>query len=72
MENIRRFLTHGVGYGLTAGFMTGILHVLGRTLAGTLNVVTFMIPTQSLVQPEFVWDGLNKETTFSTNWQMRK
>lgn len=43
------------------------MHTLGRTLAGTYDLVTFMIPTQSLVHPEYVWNDFGKETTVSTN-----
>lgn len=63
---------NGMVYGATAGFITGIMHTLGRTLAGTYDLVTFMIPTQSLVHPEYVWNDFGKETTYSTNWQMRR
>lgn len=62
----------GIAYGLTAGFMTGIVHTVGRTLFGALDLVTFMIPTKALVQPEYVWNNFNKETIYTTNWQMRR
>lgn len=63
---------NGPFYGATAGFMTGIMHMIGRTLFGTLDLVTFMIPTQSLIRPEYVWNDFDKETSYSTNWQMRR
>ncbi len=63
---------NGAFYGATAGFMTGIMHMLGRTLCGTLDLVTFMIPTQPLIRPEYVWNDFGKETTYSSNWQMRR
>ncbi|NOT10461.1 MAG: exosortase system-associated protein, TIGR04073 family [Methylococcaceae bacterium] len=63
--------THGPGYGMTAGFMTGIVHMLGRTLSGALDVATFMIPTRPIVRPDFVWKNFNTETSYNPNWQMR-
>ena len=63
---------NGVAYGATAGFITGIFHTVGRTLCGTLDLVTFMIPTKSLVHPEYIWNNFNQETTYSSNFQMRK
>ena len=64
--------SNGIAYGMTAGLMTGIGHTVGRTLFGALDLVTFMIPTKAMVTPEYVWNNFNKETTYNTNWQMRK
>jgi putative exosortase-associated protein (TIGR04073 family) len=63
---------HGIAYGATAGFITGIMQMVGRTMCGTLDLVTFMIPTKSLVHPEYVWNNFNQETTYTSNFQMRK
>ena len=63
--------TQGPAYGLTAGFMTGIVHMLGRTMSGALDLATFMIPTRSIVKPDLVWKNFDKETTYNPNWQMR-
>jgi putative exosortase-associated protein (TIGR04073 family) len=62
---------HGPGYGMTAGFMTGIVHMLGRTLSGALDIATFMIPTQPIVQPDLVWKRTHTETSYNPNWQIR-
>ena len=37
----------GVIYGVTVGLVTGIMHSVGRTVIGALDVVTFIIPTNS-------------------------
>lgn len=63
---------NGIAYGATAGFITGIMQMVGRTMCGTLDLVTFMIPTKSLVRPEYVWNNFNQETTYSSNFQMRR
>ena len=63
---------NGIPNGVTAGFVTGIMHTIGRTLCGTLDLVTFMIPTKSLVHPEYVWTNFSQETTYTSNFQMRK
>ncbi|MCX7087863.1 MAG: exosortase system-associated protein, TIGR04073 family [Methylococcales bacterium] len=63
---------NGIAYGVTAGFITGIMHTVGRTLCGTMDLVTFMIPTKSLVHPEYVWNNFSQETTYTSNFQMRK
>jgi len=51
--------------------MTGIVHMLGRTLCGTVDLVTFMIPTKPLVNPDFIWKNFDRETSYNMNWQMR-
>lgn len=63
--------TRGPGYGMTVGFMTGIVQMLGRTLSGALDLATFMIPTRSIVKPELIWNNFNTETSYNANWQMR-
>lgn len=63
--------THDPAYAATAGFMTGIVHMLGRTLCGTVDLVTFMIPTKPLVNPDFIWKNFDRETSYNMNWQMR-
>jgi putative exosortase-associated protein (TIGR04073 family) len=62
--------TNGPAYAATAGFMTGLVQMLGRTGCGVLDLVTFMIPTKPIVQPGFVWQNFNKETTYTSKWEM--
>jgi putative exosortase-associated protein (TIGR04073 family) len=63
--------TQGLGYGMTAGFMTGIVHMLGRTLSGALDLATFMIPTRPIVRPDLIWKNFDRETSYNPSWQMR-
>ncbi len=61
----------GPAYGMTAGFMTGIVHMLGRTLSGAVDLATFMIPTRPLVNPDYIWNNFNRETSYNPGWQLR-
>jgi len=54
----------GATYGLTTGFFTGIVHAIGRSLSGALDIATFMVPTTPVTQPQFIWDDFDKETTY--------
>jgi len=54
----------GVVYGMTAGLLTGIVHVIGRTAFGVLDVATFMIPTDPTVKPGYIWENFDKETSY--------
>lgn len=61
----------GPAYAATAGLMTGIVHMLGRTLSGAYDLATFVIPTRPIVNPDYVWQDFDKETTYRSTWQLR-
>tara|TARA_B100000686_G_scaffold352976_1_gene456769 strand:- start:934 stop:1296 length:363 start_codon:yes stop_codon:yes gene_type:complete len=56
--------TDGVAYGMTNGFFVGVVHAFGRTLSGVFDVTTFVVPTTSFVQSEFIWNDFDQETTY--------
>lgn len=61
----------GASYGMTAGFFTGIVHMLGRTLSGAADIVTFVVPTTPMVKPPFIWDDFHTRETSYELWKMR-
>ena len=60
----------GANYGMTAGFFTGIVHMVGRTLIGAVDVATFFVPTTPMIKPPFIWDDFHKETSYEL-WEIR-
>jgi putative exosortase-associated protein (TIGR04073 family) len=56
----------GLPYGMTVGLATGIMHTVGRTVVGALDLVTFMIPIGSSVSPVYIWNDFHYETTYGT------
>lgn len=60
----------GLAYGVSAGFFKGIAHTFGRTLGGTLEIATFIIPTKPMINPPMIWENFDKETTYSSTWEM--
>lgn len=54
----------GVFYGATVGLVAGIMHSVGRTVIGVLDVVTFFIPTYPSINPHYVWHDFSRETTY--------
>jgi putative exosortase-associated protein (TIGR04073 family) len=58
---------NGVGYGMTVGLAAAIMHTLGRTVFGALDVVTFMFPTGPSVSPSFIWNDFSTETAYISN-----
>ncbi len=51
-------------YGITLGTAQGLLHTVGRSLIGILDAATFIIPTNSSLNPPFIWQDLSRETSY--------
>ncbi|MDD5036146.1 MAG: exosortase system-associated protein, TIGR04073 family [Methylococcaceae bacterium] len=60
----------GITSGLTLGFVKGVGHMMGRSVLGILDVVSFPIPTRSMVTPPVVWQDFDQETSYSNGWEM--
>lgn len=60
----------GATYGMTAGFFTGIVHMVGRLGTGAIDIATFMVPTTPIPQPAYIWDNFDRETSYRA-WKMR-
>jgi putative exosortase-associated protein (TIGR04073 family) len=56
---------NGPAYGATAGFATGLIHMVGRTLFGVADFITFPIPTKPMIYPDYIWNDFDRETTYS-------
>ena len=62
----------GVPYGMTVGLVTGIIHTVGRTVVGALDVATFFLPTGPSVSPPYIWNNFYNETTYGTYYSTRE
>ena len=60
----------GPAYGIPVGLFTGILHGIGRTLTGAVDLVTFVIPTKPIITPDFIWKDWNKKTHYHPEWKL--
>ncbi|SNX60325.1 putative exosortase-associated protein, TIGR04073 family [Nitrosomonas ureae] len=49
---------------VTLGVLQGAWYTINRTGCGVVDIVTFMIPTNPLVDPVFVWNDFLRETEF--------
>lgn len=56
-------------FGVTGGAIKGLLHTLGRTLSGMVDIVTFPIPTQPITRPPLVWQSFQTETQYGPLFQ---
>jgi len=61
----------GPVYGVTVGLLTGVVHTLGRTVYGAVDMATFMIPTKPLVDPDYIWNDSDRMTTYIPKVQMQ-
>jgi putative exosortase-associated protein (TIGR04073 family) len=64
-------LSEGPAYGATAGILMGMMQMVARTLNGAFDVATFIVPTKPFVTPEYIWNDFCKETSYSSNLQLR-
>lgn len=60
----------GAAYGVPVGLLTGIVHGVGRTLVGAVDLVTFVIPTKPIIYPDFIWKDWDKETHYHPDWKL--
>ncbi len=58
-------------FGVTGGIFKGILHGVGRTLAGVVDLITCPIPTEPIPRPAFVWENFGTETQYGPVLQMK-
>jgi putative exosortase-associated protein (TIGR04073 family) len=54
----------GIVAGATVGVFTGLVQTLGRTAYGVMDTATFLIPTATTVKPGYIWEDINKETSY--------
>ena len=59
----------GIGMGMSMGFVKGMTNMLGRTLVGIVDVVSFPIPTKPMISPAVVFQDFSQESTFSSGWE---
>jgi putative exosortase-associated protein (TIGR04073 family) len=50
--------------GITYGTVKGAFHTVGRTVVGALELGTFFVPSDEVVQSTYVWENTNEETTY--------
>lgn len=54
-----------LAFGVTGGALKGLLHTIGRAMAGTVDTLTFPIPTVPITAPPFAWQDYKTETRYN-------
>ena len=55
-----------VVYGVTLGLLEGVMHTVGRTLVGVMELGTFFVPNPEFIHPRYVWSPFEQETRYGT------
>jgi len=55
-----------VGYGITIGLFQGVIHTVGRTLIGVVELGTFLIPNNEFIHPRYVWSPFEQKTSYGS------
>lgn len=50
--------------GATGGLINGTLQTVGRTASGVFDIITSPIPTESMVEPKYVWTEFDRPTSY--------
>jgi putative exosortase-associated protein (TIGR04073 family) len=59
-------------FGVTGGVLKGTLHTMGRLLSGGLDFITFLVPSQPIPHPTYVWQEFKTDTTYSPFFDMNR
>ncbi|GAB4357102.1 MAG: hypothetical protein Kow0060_10250 [Methylohalobius crimeensis] len=57
-------------FGITGGFAKGLLNTGGRAITGTIDVLTFYVPTKPVPQPPMVWDNFDADTSYGPAFRL--
>ena len=57
--------------GLIGGVIKGVLHTLARTTAGVTDVLSAPLPTQPIVEPQFIWQNFDVETHYNPVFKLK-
>ncbi|NOR68767.1 MAG: exosortase system-associated protein, TIGR04073 family [Methylomarinum sp.] len=60
-----------VAYGFVGGLAKGILNTVGRMMAGLTDFVTAPIPTKPIVQPVYIWDDYDVDSTYGEVFRLQ-
>ena len=51
-------------FGVVGGALEGSLQAMTRMATGAVDLVTFMVPTKPITQPQYIWDDFDETNTY--------
>ena len=60
-----------VAYGFVGGLAKGILNTVGRMMAGLTDFVTAPLLTKPIVQPVYIWDDFDVDSTYDEVFRLQ-
>lgn len=61
-----------IAYGFVGGTVKGLINFMGRTTIGFMDLVTAPIPTKPIIQPAYVWQDFNSDTTYGKVFRLQE
>lgn len=59
-------------FGIAGGVGKGILNTFGRILTGITDLITAPIPTKPIVNPAYVWNDFDDDTTYGEIFRLQE
>ena len=59
-----------IAYGMVGGAAKGILNLVARMFTGLVDLITFPLPTQPIVYPQYVWDDFDIDSTYGPYFRL--
>jgi putative exosortase-associated protein (TIGR04073 family) len=59
-------------FGLTGGFLKGVINTSGRLAAGVVDLVTLPIPTKPIAYPLYAWEDFDQDTRYESLFRSDK
>lgn len=63
---------YNLAMGVTLGAIKGVIHMCGRAMSGTLDLLTFPLPSEPLTTPQFVWEKFDTETRYNAMFKVKQ
>lgn len=57
-------------FGVSGGVIKGLVNTGGRVFTGTLDVLTFYVPTKPVPQPALVWEDFDADTRYGEAFRL--
>jgi len=59
-------------FGLTGGFLKGVINTTGRLATGVVDLVTLPVPTKPIAYPLYSWEDFDQDTRYDSLFRSDK
>jgi len=58
--------------GSVGGLAKGMVHTLGRMMTGLTDVITAPLPTKPIIEPAYIWQDFDADTTYDQVFRLKE